>query len=189
MTDTPAAVTPSQGIGPLYTFALIFDGCENAVEPGSPGALRIEGNVFDGKGTKLCAPDATLEFLQGDQFARTSTDDLGNYHVTVRKPEATPLPDGRLQAPHFDIVAWIFPLIEPLHTRVYFPEDEAAHRDDPVLSLLEEDARRTLIATREGDVLRFDVRVSGDGQTAFFVPEGLPSVADSEDILVRPFNG
>jgi protocatechuate 3,4-dioxygenase alpha subunit len=51
-------------------------------------------------------------------------------------------------------------------TRVYFPED--AHDADPVLSGLEPAERETLIAVREDDGYRFDVRLQGPDETVFF---------------------
>jgi protocatechuate 3,4-dioxygenase alpha subunit len=54
-------------------------------------------------------------------------------------------------------------------TRLYFPDEEEANTSDPVLSSIEDpELRRTLIAVDEGGVLRFDIRLQGDDQTAFF---------------------
>jgi protocatechuate 3,4-dioxygenase alpha subunit len=52
-------------------------------------------------------------------------------------------------------------------TRVYFP-DEAANATDPVLAGLPEEQRARLVARRDGDGLRFDVRMQGEDQTPFF---------------------
>ena len=46
------------------------------------------------------------------------------------------------------------------------PED--AHDGDPVLSGLSEAERKTLIAVREEDGYRFDVRLQGPDETVFF---------------------
>ena len=59
-------------------------------------------------------------------------------------------------------------LLDRVVTRIYFPEDAAAHASDPVLSGLGEAARSTLIAVREGDGYRFDVRLQGPDETTFF---------------------
>ena len=53
-------------------------------------------------------------------------------------------------------------------TRVYFPDQEAANAADPVLRKVASERRPTLIARREGEVLRFDVRLQGEGETVFF---------------------
>ena len=42
--------SPSQTSGPLFGFALMFEGSSEAVPPDSPGAVRIEGVVYDGNG-------------------------------------------------------------------------------------------------------------------------------------------
>ncbi len=54
-------------------------------------------------------------------------------------------------------------------SRIYFPDGEEANAVDPVLSSIEDPRlRNTLIASDEGGTLRFDVRLQGDEQTAFF---------------------
>jgi protocatechuate 3,4-dioxygenase alpha subunit len=60
-------------------------------------------------------------------------------------------------------------LLKRLVTRIYFPDEQEANATDPVLSSIEDqELRRTLIARNEGDALRFDIRLQGEGQTAFF---------------------
>ena len=58
--------------------------------------------------------------------------------------------------------------VNRLFTRIYLPEDTEALANDPLLSSLPEDRRRTLIAEREanGD-LRFDIRLQGENETVF----------------------
>jgi protocatechuate 3,4-dioxygenase alpha subunit len=53
-------------------------------------------------------------------------------------------------------------------TRVYFPDEEAANAADPVLARVPEQRRQTLVARPDGDGLRFDVVLQGDGETVFF---------------------
>ena len=56
-----------------------------------------------------------------------------------------------------------------LHTRLYFGDEEAANTEDPVLARIEHRVRvSTLIAPREGDAYRFDIRLQGDRETVFF---------------------
>jgi protocatechuate 3,4-dioxygenase alpha subunit len=54
---------------------------------------------------------------------------------------------------------------------MYFP-DEAANASDPVLEVVPEDRRGTLLARRDmrGDlpVYTFDIRVQGKNETVFF---------------------
>ena len=52
---------------------------------------------------------------------------------------------------------------------MYLPDEEQANVADPVLAALGPEERATLIAHPDGDGLRFDIRLQGDGQTTFFV--------------------
>jgi protocatechuate 3,4-dioxygenase alpha subunit len=158
--------TPSQTVGPFFGFALPFDGDSNAVPPTKGDALRIEGQVLDGAGEPV--PDSLLEVWQGELFARSRTDGEGAFHLTVRKPAALRLSNGRLRAPHLNVAVFARGLLRHLATFIYFPEEIAANEADPVLQLLEPAARETLIAHRDGDILRFDVRLQGEDETAFF---------------------
>ena len=164
----PEIPSPSQTIGPLYGFALMFEGSHQAVPPDSPGAVRIEGLVLDGDGVPLAWPEGFLEFWQGEQWARTRTDEQGSYGVVVRKPQAVPTPDGRLQAPHVNVTVFARGLLKQALTRVYFPDETAANAADPILELVPESDRELLIARQDGDALRFDIRLQGENETPFF---------------------
>ncbi|HEV2036098.1 MAG TPA: protocatechuate 3,4-dioxygenase subunit alpha [Candidatus Dormibacteraeota bacterium] len=152
--------TPSQTVGPFFGFALPFHRDTEAVDPGSPGAVRIEGQVLDGAGEAV--PDALIEVWHGDQFARCRTDGEGAFHFTVRKPR----PAGG--APHLTVTVFARGLLRQLVTRVYFPDEADANRGDPVLGLVEPGQRHTLIARRDGGVLNFDIRLQGQNETVFF---------------------
>jgi protocatechuate 3,4-dioxygenase alpha subunit len=73
-----------------------------------------------------------------------------------------------VRAPHLNVTIFARGLLRHLATFVYFPDEEDANLADPVLELLEPKARSTLIAGRDGGVLRFDVRLQGEGETVFF---------------------
>ena len=93
----------------------------------------------------------------------------GVFRFDTVKPRRVPLGDGRLQAPHvsFWIVARGINL--GLNTRMYFADEEAAKADDPILQRLEHRIRApTLLAERDGDGYRFDIRLQGDNETIFF---------------------
>jgi protocatechuate 3,4-dioxygenase, alpha subunit len=94
-------------------------------------------------------------------WARCGTDDEGVFAFRTTKPG----PTGD-QAPHVEVLVFARGLLKPLLTRLYFPED--AHESDPVLSALPPEDRATLVAERDGDLLRFDVRLQGERQTIFF---------------------
>jgi protocatechuate 3,4-dioxygenase alpha subunit len=161
--------SPSQTIGPLYGFSLMFEGSHEAVPPDSPGAVRLEGLVLDGDGVPVNWPEGYVEIWAGEQWARTRTDDDGLYTAVVRKPEPTPTPDGEVLAPFLNVAVFARGLLKQALTRVYFPDEAEANGADPVLELVPEEDRHLLIARQEGDVLRFDINLQGANETPFFV--------------------
>lgn len=160
------APTPSQTVGPFFGFALPFARDADAVNPLGESAHRIEGQVLDGASQPV--PDCLVELWREKQFARCRTDAEGAFHFNIRKPPAARLADGRIRAPHLNVTVFARGLLRHLATFVYFPDEEEANQADPVLDLLEPAARNTLIARRDGEVLRFDIRLQGEGETAFF---------------------
>ena len=142
-----AAPTPSQTVGPFFGFALQFEGGAESDRAG----VRIEGRVYDGAGDAV--PDALIEIFGGDQFARCRTDAEGVYHFVV----------GRADAGYFNVVVFGRGLLRHLNTRLYFPDES-----DEVLRSIDPLRRHTLVANRDGDVLRFDVRLQGADETVFF---------------------
>jgi len=160
--------SPSQTSGPLWGFALMFEGSDRAVDPSSPGAVTIRGRVLDGDGLPVAWPDALVEVWDSDQFARTRTDTEGWYSVVVAKPPAGVTRDGRALAPALNLAIFARGLLKQLVTRIYFPDEGEANAADPILDRVPEDARDKLVARPDGDGLRFDVILQGDGETAFF---------------------
>ncbi len=153
--------TPSQTVGPFFGFALPFPSDADAVAPGSPGAIRIEGQLLDGAGEPV--PDGMLEAWCADQFARCRTDPEGAFHFTVRKPQ--PGPEA---APHLEVAVFSRGLLRHLMTRIYFPDEAEANASDPVLQRVEAGRRATLVAQSDGATLHFDVRLQGENETVFF---------------------
>jgi protocatechuate 3,4-dioxygenase alpha subunit len=170
-------------VGPFFSFALPYEGGPQLVPPGTPGAIRIEGRLLDGRGQHV--PDGLIEILQADPsgryagpnedhdgfrgFARCPTGSEGEFSFLTVKPGQVPYPDGRLQAPHIEVLVFSRGLLKHLVTRIYFPDEEAANAADPVLSSIPDpDVRSTLVARDEGGVLVFDIHMQGDGETAFF---------------------
>jgi protocatechuate 3,4-dioxygenase alpha subunit len=154
------APTPSQTVGPFFGFALPFDDGASAAPHESDDALRFEGQVLDGIGEPVS--DALVEASEGEQFARCRTDSEGAFHFNLRRPvkgEGTPF---------FNITVFARGLLRHLHTRMYLPDDDGATRVDRVLQQVDESRRQTLVARQEGEILRFDIRLQGDGETVFF---------------------
>jgi protocatechuate 3,4-dioxygenase alpha subunit len=95
--------------------------------------------------------------------------DGGSFSFVTVKPGPVPGPDGGTQAPHIMVSAFARGLLKRLVTRIYFPDEGDANASDPVLTSIEDpDYRRTLIARDDGGALRFDIRLQGENQTAFF---------------------
>jgi protocatechuate 3,4-dioxygenase alpha subunit len=183
------APTASQTVGPYFAVALLDSFGAELVSPDAPGAIRIRGQVFDGAGQPV--NDAMLEIWQANAagryrhpadtreelpadagfsgFGRCGTDEEGRFEFVTVKPGPVPGPGGTLQAPHIAVSVFARGLLKRLVTRIYFPDEAAANETDPVLSsIADPSARASLIARPEGGVLRFDVRLQGDGETAFF---------------------
>jgi len=154
------APTPSQTVGPFFGFALPFDGAADAADGDAGDAIRVAGQVLDGAAEPV--PDALVEASAGEQFARCRTDHEGAFHLTLRKPVVS------VGAPCFEITVFARGLLRHLHTRLYLPDEEAANRADRVLQLVDEARRRTLVSRQDGDVVRFDIRLQGEGETVFF---------------------
>jgi protocatechuate 3,4-dioxygenase, alpha subunit len=159
--------TPSQTVGPFFSIGL-GRRSEHEVAPG--GDVRIEGRVLDGAGEPV--PDAMVEIWQADEsgehrsgfgWARCETDDMGRYRFVTVKPGTV---DG--QAPHITMLVFARGLLKPVLTRLYFPDEVEANAADTVLDSVPAEARPTLVAVQEAEALRFDVRLQGDNQTAFF---------------------
>jgi protocatechuate 3,4-dioxygenase, alpha subunit len=80
---------------------------------------------------------------------------------------------GAVMAPHLNVTIFARGINIHLNTRIYFADEAEANAQDPVLRLVEQEARRqTLLARREerdGQVVyRFDVRLQGEDETVFF---------------------
>ena len=79
-----------------------------------------------------------------------------------------PAPDGRKQAPHLLVSLLARGVLTRLATRIYF-EDDPANPDDPVLQLVPEQRRGTLVARRaEANRFVLDIVLQGPGETVFF---------------------
>ena len=166
--------TPSQTVGPFFSFGLCVTPTNLLVDEATPGALRVVGRVIDGAGEGV--PDAMVEIRQADPaggysadfgWGRSGTDASGRFEFVIVKPGAVASPHGLL-APHLAVLVFARGLLKPLYTRMYFPDETAVNEADPVLAGLPEEDRATLVATVDGDGLRFDIRLQGDDQTAFF---------------------
>jgi protocatechuate 3,4-dioxygenase alpha subunit len=168
--------TPSQTVGPFFSLGLCRRPAAELVEPGTSGAIRIVGRVLDGAGEPV--NDALVEIWQADAdgrytpswgFGRSATDGEGLFEFLTVKPGAVAADDGRVQAPHVNVIVFARGLLKQVHTRMYFPDEEPANAIDHVLAAIEDpEARATLVAQPEEGALRFDIRLQGERETVFF---------------------
>jgi len=103
-------------------------------------------------------------------FGRAATDDDGRYRFRTLTPGPTPGPGGRVQAPHIAFGISCRGLLKRLVTRLYF-EGDAGNDFDPVLALVPETRRQTLMASAvaaASHTWRFDIVLQGEGETVFF---------------------
>jgi len=101
-------------------------------------------------------------------WGRAATGKDGRYRFTTIKPGAYAMPDGSRRAPHVNVIVVFSGISRHLQTVMFF-EGEAANDGDPVLAAIEPAALRSrLVAKRDGDGYRFDIRLRGDGETPFF---------------------
>lgn len=181
-------VTPSQTVGPYFAIGVPFPGGHLIVPEGSPGAIRITGAVYDGRGELI--PDHLIEFWQPDNegrfadiyghgeqstledfrgFGRYGVEDGdGTYEMITVKPGQVAGTDGRLQAPHIDVTLFARGMLHRVVTRMYFADEPEANAADQVLATVPAERRNTLIAQPTDDGYRFDIRLQGPGETVFF---------------------
>lgn len=190
---TQSGLTPSQTVGPFFAYALTpqdykltpLVGNDLRTEDAEGKPIRIEGKVYDGEGALV--PDAMIEIWQADGnglyadprnsnkqfkgFGRCETKG-GAYSFETVYPGVVPGPDGGQQAPHINVGIFARGLLLRLFTRIYF-EGAPLNRADPILNLVPEEARDTLIAklketSSAKDVYVFDIHLQGENETVFF---------------------
>ena len=186
-------ITPSQTVGPFFAYALTprgvyplsdLAGNDLVTDDAVGERIRVEGRVTDGDGAPVS--DAMIEIWQSDGegrfpgagpglsnatfkgFGRAHCEADGSYRFATVKPGPVPGPGDTIQAPHIDVGVFARGILRRLFTRIYF-EDEAANADDPILALVPEEFRPTLIARRTGEgAYSLDIRLQGENETVFF---------------------
>ena len=186
--------TPSQTVGPYFSMRLGTEGENMLAAPGVPGErIRIVGTVIDGDDNPV--EDALIEIWQANAggryrhpddgrdeipldegftgFGRAETDfEKGEFWLETVKPGGVPDGEGEFQASHLNVVVQAPGMLNPLFTRIYFPDELEANESDLVLKMVPAERRETLIAglVDEGAprVYRFDIKLQGDRETVFF---------------------
>ena len=186
--------TASQTVGPFFRFGLERKELRDLTRNGASGTkIRIEGKVLDGDGAPV--REALLEIWQANEagryahpedtqdkpidshfvgFGRCCTEDDGSYSFITVRPGQVPGRGNALQAPHIALSVFARGMLKREVTRIYFADEQKANEIDPVLSRIEDlRVRETLLARPEAGkadmpVYRFDIRLQGEGETAFF---------------------
>lgn len=149
--------------------------------------ILIAGNVLDARGEAIpdamveiwqanaagryCSPDDPREDVARDPnfigFGRTATDLHGIYRFRTILPGRVPGPGNSLQAPHIAVSIFARGVLKRLSTRLYFANGEG-NDTDPILSLVPQERRHTLIAELRVGGWWLDLVLGGPNETVFF---------------------
>lgn len=175
MSQIPAA---SQTVGPFFSIGLDhLCGSSSSEHQDEEMTTTVSGRVLDANHEPIC--DAMLEIWCADLhgcyqqnshegFTRLRTNANGSFHFKTIKPGLVPYDEVRMQAPHLLVLVYMRGLLRHLVTRMYF-QGEAANATDPVLQLVPDDRRATLVATPTAPgQLEWTIVMRGEGETAFF---------------------
>lgn len=187
--------TGSQTVGPYLHIGLIYGENQNILvnEQTKGQRIRIMGQVTDGEGEPI--PDALLEIWQADAdghfnheadpnrdkadpnfrgFGRAHTLDNGRYSFKTIKPGVVPYDDEQNQAPHINVRVFARGILIHAYTRLYFSDEAEANETDPILNLVPEERRVTLIGNLDDNddlpTYCFNISLQGDNETVFFNP-------------------
>jgi protocatechuate 3,4-dioxygenase, alpha subunit len=180
--------TPSQTVGPYLHLGLTdARSISRIASDGAKGErVWLTFRVRDGDGVPV--PDAMVELWQADSegnyaprdssadgaafygFGRLATAEDGSCTFETIRPGRVPGPNETVQAPHINVSILGRGILKRLSTRVYFA-GEPANAADPILALVPENRRPTLLAqpdpARSGSWI-FNVQLRGEGETVFF---------------------
>ena len=176
--------TGSQTVGPFFNFGLTANqSLGRLAKDGAEGErIKLEFRVTDGDGVatpgdsmiEIWQADAQGRYVDADShfqgFGRLETDADGVCTFETIKPGRVAGPDGRLQAPHVNVIVFARGLLSHLYTRLYF-DGEPSNVEDVALNLVPESRRQTLLGQPvEGkpNTWRLDIRLQGVGETVFF---------------------
>jgi protocatechuate 3,4-dioxygenase, alpha subunit len=151
--------TPSQTIGPFFHLCLSPQSDLGSLEG---ERIRLVCRILDGDATPVS--DAMIEIWQADG--------AGKYGGFGRQCSNE---DGRcefqtVKAGHVSVMIFARGLLKQLFTRIYFA-GESANASDPILALVPEDRRETLMAhpsAEDPSVWNFEIRLCAESETVFF---------------------
>jgi protocatechuate 3,4-dioxygenase beta subunit len=121
---------------------------------------QLDGRALDNLVLEIWQADSRGRYDAPDFYGwgRAATDASGAYRFRTIRPGAI---DGRL--PHINFLLLYSGLMRQLQTVMFFEEGH-----DPVLDAVPAARRALLIAEREGNAYRFDIRLRGERETPFF---------------------
>ncbi len=181
--------TTWQTVGPYFRIGLEYLNTTDLAPAGTPGEpVTVEGQILDGNGKPIS--DALIEIWQANAsgeyggtvdnpvdgaatvfsgFGRVPTDDEGRFSFSTIQPGPVAGPSGAMQSPHLAIRLTMRGLLRGLSTRMYFPAETL--NSDPILQLVPEQRRATLIATQKPGTpatLQWNIEMQGERETVFF---------------------
>jgi len=178
-------------VGPFFHSVLPWKDGGQMAGPATRGErVTLLGRVLDAEGTPI--NDAMIELWQANAagrydhpedegpgdidpsfkgFGRVAADAQGTFTVETIKPGRVRGLGNSLQAPHIEISIFARGVLKRLVTRLYFAGD-AANDSDPVLGLIEDEARRSTVMAvpdpgKPGRWL-FTLHLGGPNETVFF---------------------
>ncbi|MFL5254712.1 MAG: protocatechuate 3,4-dioxygenase subunit alpha, partial [Rhodopila sp.] len=174
MASDRLSATAHQTIGP-YWHLIEHEEMADLLRFGATGEpVTVSGTITDGSDQPVA--DAAVEIWQtsppaSDTFpgyGRCRTDATGRFTFRTLKPGPVPGVGNAQQAPHLAVTIMARGILRGLTTRLYF-KDEPLNETDPVLSLIDDPARRaTLIAQPAGaGRWELDIRLQGEAETVF----------------------
>lgn len=173
--------TTSQTAGP-YWHLIDFPEWADLTRADGPNAgvagerITLTGRITDGDGA-ACV-DALVEIWQAGPdgqyeagfhgFGRCATDGEGRFRFVTLKPGPVPGLGNSLQAPHITIAVFARGLMKHVVTRAYFA-GEPLNATDPVLTLVDDPARRATLVSRPGadGAWMLDIVLQGANETVF----------------------
>jgi protocatechuate 3,4-dioxygenase alpha subunit len=180
--------TPSQTVGPYLHLGLTdARSISRIAGDGTKGErVWITFRVLDGEGAPVS--DAMIELWQADAggnyasqgrradggpfggFGRLATAEDGSCTFETIRPGCVPGPGETVQAPHVNVSVLGRGILKRLSTRLYFA-GEPANAVDPILGLVPENRRATLLAQPDAvntGCWLFRIRLRGQDETVFF---------------------
>ena len=161
-------LTPFQTVGPFLSLGL-RTGLDDVPDLLGGRRITVRGRLLDGARDGI--PDGVLEWWHPSFHVvqRTMTREDGSFALETVKPPRTAGPDGQEQAAHLAVRVLARGILTQYYTRLYFGDEASDNARDPILRLVPELRRHTLVASATGpDEYQFDVIVQGDQETVFF---------------------